>query len=55
MEAKAETGRLETERHEQRVLTGQPAEVKGVKPPREPTDLERGLHHLVHTPAADWC
>ena len=33
MKATAEAVRLETERHEQRMLTGQPAEVVGVRQP----------------------
>jgi hypothetical protein len=53
--AKAETVRLETERHEQRMLARQPVEVVGARQPHEPTELERDLHNLVHTPSADWC
>ena len=55
MKAKAEMVRLETGRHEQRMLTGQPVEVVGVRQPHEPTELERDLHSFVHTPASDWC
>eukprot|EP00971_Amphidinium_carterae_P051934 1022324-Amphidinium_carterae.1 len=43
------------ERQEDMIAGVAPHEIRGVVKPEAPSEMERKLHELTHTPAAEWC